>query len=43
MNLSASETRVLGCLVEKQRTTPDMYPLSLNALVTAIVVVAVHG
>jgi hypothetical protein len=32
MNLSASETRVLGCLVEKQRTTPDMYPLSLNAL-----------
>ena len=32
MNLSASETRVLGCLLEKQRTTPDMYPLSLNAL-----------
>jgi uncharacterized protein len=26
------ETRVLGCLLEKQRTTPDMYPLSLNAL-----------
>lgn len=32
MNLSASETRVLGCLLEKQRTTPDAYPLSLNAL-----------
>jgi hypothetical protein len=32
MNLSASETRVLGCLLEKQRTTPDMYPLTLNAL-----------
>jgi hypothetical protein len=26
------EVRVLGCLVEKQRTTPDQYPLSLNAL-----------
>jgi uncharacterized protein YceH (UPF0502 family) len=32
VNLSASETRVLGCLLEKQRTTPDLYPLSLNAL-----------
>jgi uncharacterized protein len=32
MNLSDSETRVLGCLLEKQRTTPDAYPLSLNAL-----------
>jgi uncharacterized protein len=32
MNLSASEIRVLGCLMEKQRTTPDQYPLSLNAL-----------
>jgi len=28
----AVELRVLGCLVEKQRTTPDVYPLSLNAL-----------
>jgi uncharacterized protein len=28
----AAEIRVLGCLVEKQRTTPDAYPLSLNAL-----------
>jgi uncharacterized protein YceH (UPF0502 family) len=30
--LGASEQRVLGCLLEKQRTTPDAYPLSLNAL-----------
>jgi uncharacterized protein len=28
----AAELRVLGCLIEKQRTTPDVYPLSLNAL-----------
>jgi uncharacterized protein YceH (UPF0502 family) len=28
----AVEIRVLGCLIEKQRTTPDVYPLSLNAL-----------
>ena len=26
------EIRVLGCMIEKQRTTPDVYPLSLNAL-----------
>lgn len=32
MNLSASEIRVLGTLMEKQRTTPDVYPLSLNSL-----------
>jgi uncharacterized protein YceH (UPF0502 family) len=32
VDLSASEIRVLGCLLEKQRTTPDTYPLSLNAL-----------
>jgi uncharacterized protein len=32
MDLSASEVRVLGCLLEKQRTTPEQYPLSLNAL-----------
>jgi len=30
--LSSEELRVLGCLLEKQRTTPDAYPLSLNAL-----------
>lgn len=29
------ELRVLGCLVEKEHTTPDQYPLTLNALVTA--------
>jgi len=32
--LSLIETRVLGTLVEKQRTVPDTYPLSLNALVS---------
>jgi uncharacterized protein YceH (UPF0502 family) len=32
MEPDAVEMRVLGCLVEKQRTTPDVYPLSLNAL-----------
>lgn len=32
MELTAHEQRVLGCLIEKQRTTPDVYPLSLNAL-----------
>src|SRR3954453_11999360 len=35
MRLSPPAARVLGCLVEKARTTPDQYPLSLNALVTA--------
>src|SRR3954471_11768244 len=30
--LTFDEQRVLGCLLEKQRTTPDQYPLSLNAL-----------
>lgn len=33
--LSATEQRVLGSLVEKQVTTPDYYPLSLNALTNA--------
>ena len=32
MDLDAVEVRVLGCLIEKQRTTPDVYPLSLNGL-----------
>lgn len=32
MDLTAAEIRVLGCLLEKQRTTPDHYPLSLNSL-----------
>lgn len=33
--LSAAETRILGCLIEKQATTPEAYPLTLNALVLA--------
>jgi uncharacterized protein len=32
VDLTAAEIRVLGCLLEKQRTTPEAYPLSLNAL-----------
>jgi uncharacterized protein YceH (UPF0502 family) len=32
MDLDPVEVRILGCLIEKQRTTPDQYPLSLNAL-----------
>jgi uncharacterized protein len=33
--LTPIEARVIGCLIEKQITTPDQYPLSLNALVNA--------
>jgi uncharacterized protein YceH (UPF0502 family) len=32
VDLDTVEVRVLGCLIEKQRTTPDVYPLSLNSL-----------
>ena len=32
LELSEAEIRVLGCLIEKQHTTPDVYPLTLNAL-----------
>src|SRR6476646_1584747 len=32
MQLSDVEVRILGCLMEKEATTPDNYPLSLNAL-----------
>ncbi len=35
IELSALEARVIGCLIEKAITTPDQYPLSLNALVNA--------
>jgi uncharacterized protein YceH (UPF0502 family) len=35
LDLSAPQARVLGCLMEKQATTPDAYPLTLKALVTA--------
>jgi uncharacterized protein YceH (UPF0502 family) len=32
MDADAVELRALGCLIEKQRTTPDVYPLTLNSL-----------
>jgi uncharacterized protein YceH (UPF0502 family) len=32
MDADSVEIRILGCLIEKQRTTPDVYPLTLNAL-----------
>jgi uncharacterized protein YceH (UPF0502 family) len=35
LELNALEQRVIGCLLEKQISTPDQYPLSLNALVNA--------
>lgn len=33
--LSAIDVRILGCLIEKQATTPETYPLTLNSLVLA--------
>jgi uncharacterized protein YceH (UPF0502 family) len=35
VRLGLEQGRVIGCLIEKQLTTPQQYPLSLNALVTA--------
>jgi uncharacterized protein YceH (UPF0502 family) len=35
LELTAPQARVLGCLVEKQATTPESYPLTLKALTTA--------
>src|SRR5664280_830601 len=35
IRLTAAEARVLGALIEKEVTTPDYYPLSLNALINA--------
>jgi uncharacterized protein len=35
IELTALEARAIGCLIEKQVTTPDQYPLSLNALANA--------
>ncbi|MFT5658764.1 MAG: hypothetical protein ACI9KN_002045 [Gammaproteobacteria bacterium] len=35
MNLSADQTRIIGCLMEKSVTTPEQYPLTLNALTNA--------
>jgi uncharacterized protein YceH (UPF0502 family) len=35
IELDLEEVRVLGCLLEKERTVPDSYPMTLNSLVTA--------
>ncbi|MCF5376491.1 DUF480 domain-containing protein, partial [Pseudomonas syringae] len=35
LQLNGTEVRILGCLIEKQATNPETYPLTLNALVTA--------
>ena len=35
IELDSLEARVIGCMIEKQVTTPDQYPLSLNALLSA--------
>ncbi|MBT7207716.1 MAG: YceH family protein, partial [Gammaproteobacteria bacterium] len=35
LNLTANETRIIGCLLEKSLVTPDQYPLTLNALTNA--------
>ena len=35
MHLNQTQIRVLGCLVEKEITTPENYPLSLNSLINA--------
>jgi hypothetical protein len=35
IHLTPCEIRVIGCLLEKQHTTPEQYPLSLNALISA--------
>jgi len=34
-NISPVEARILGCLIEKEATTPDVYPLTTNSLLTA--------
>lgn len=35
LQLSPPAARVLGCLLEKEITTPDLYPLTLNSIITA--------
>jgi uncharacterized protein YceH (UPF0502 family) len=35
IQLTSTEARVIGCLIEKSITTPDQYPMSLNALTNA--------
>ena len=34
-DITPIEVRILGCLIEKEATTPDVYPLTLNSLLTA--------
>ena len=41
--LNALEVRVLGCLMEKQLLTPDVYPLTLNSIIDPGVVFPVTG
>ena len=36
MDLDPIAIRLLGCLVEKQMTTPDYYPMTVNALTAAV-------
>ena len=36
IELSPLEARVIGCLIEKEVTTPDYYPLTLNSLTAAV-------
>ena len=36
LELTAEEARVMGCLLEKKMATPEYYPLTLNALVSAV-------
>ena len=35
IKLTPAEARILGCLIEKEVTTPDYYPLTMNALINA--------
>jgi len=35
IELNRTESRIIGCLIEKEITTPELYPLSLNALTNA--------
>ena len=35
LRLTATEARILGCLIEKEATTPEQYPLTENAIVVA--------
>ncbi|NNE99184.1 MAG: DUF480 domain-containing protein [Pyrinomonadaceae bacterium] len=35
LDLNETEARIIGCLIEKENTTPDYYPLTLNALTNA--------